>query len=63
MISFLLVFISSMILFDKSVHPVVLSYHLICIFVKIHEKQYEGKPRKNNNPNNPGEGVRWLVIR
>ena len=42
-----------MLQFDRSIHPVVLyEYHLILIFVKIHEnlKKNEGKSRKNYKP-------------
>ena len=38
MLSFLHVFISSVIQFDKSIHPVVLNeYYLICLFIKMHK--------------------------
>ena len=41
------VLITSMLQFDKSIHPVVLyEYYLICIFLKIHENL---KKMKENN--------------
>ena len=60
-LSLLHALISSMLQFDKSIHPVVLyEYYLICIFVKIHEKFVFFKKRENHVKTiSLGEGLRY----
>ena len=61
-LSLLHVFISSVIQFDKSIHPVVLyEYYLICIFMNISTTKKWGKPRKNYKPKGRGDVVGYMI--
>ena len=60
MLSLVHVLISSMLQFDKSIHPVVLyKYYFVCIFMKIHEN-FKKKMRENHvNTISLGEGLSY----